>query len=120
MKHLCRRSEPQSFAGTVIQSVFDHFNFLVSNACHLALLGHILPQQAIEVLVGATLPTGKGLGKVARAAQRYINPGVPAEFFAVVVGQGLDPGFKGLERLDVFAPSTHCSAQTASLVAPCF
>ena len=100
MKHLCRRSEPQSFAGTVIQSVFDHFNFLVSNACHLALLGHILPQQAIEVLVGATLPTGKGPGKVARAAQRRINLGMPAKLFAVVVGQGLDPGFKGCECID--------------------
>ena len=61
---------------------------------------HILPQQAIKVLVGASLPTGKGPGKVARAAQRFINPGVPAEFFAVVIGQRLDPGFKRLERFD--------------------
>jgi hypothetical protein len=64
MKHLCRRSESQSFAGALIQSVFDHLNFLVRNACHLALLGHVLPQQAIEVLVGATLPARKGPGKV--------------------------------------------------------
>ena len=95
MKHLCRRSKPQSFAGTVIQSVFDHFNFLVSNARHLALLGHILPQQAIEVLVGATLPTGKGLGEVARAVQRLINLGMPAKLFAVLVCHGIDLGFKG-------------------------
>ena len=100
MKHLCRRSESQSFSGTVIQSVFDHLNFLVSNACHLALLGHILPKQAIEVLIGATLPTGKGPGKVAGAAQRLINVGVPAKFFAVVISQGLDPGLKRLERFD--------------------
>jgi len=81
MKHLCRRSKSQSFAGAVIQSVFDHLNFLVRYICHLALLGHVLPQQAIEVLVGATLPTGKGSGKVARATQRFINPSVPAKFF---------------------------------------
>jgi len=40
MKHLCRRFKSQLFAGAVIQSVFDHLNFLVRNACHLALLGH--------------------------------------------------------------------------------
>ena len=100
MKHLCRRSESQSLSSSVIQSVFDHVNFLVSNACHLALLGHLVPQQAMEVLVGATLPTGKGPGKVARAAQRLINLGMPAKLFAVVVVQGLDPGFKGCECID--------------------
>jgi hypothetical protein len=39
-------------------------------------------------------------GKVTRAAQRFINPGVRAKFFAVVIGQRLDLGFKRLERLD--------------------
>ena len=100
MKHFCRRSESQSFAGAVIQSVFDHLKFLARYVCHLALLGHVLLQQAIEVLVGASLPTGKGPGKVTRAAQRFINPCEPAEFFAVVMGQRLDPGFKRLERFD--------------------
>ena len=61
MKHLCRRSESQSFAGAVVQSVFDYLNFLMRYVCHVSLLGHVLPQQAIEVLVGASLPTGKGL-----------------------------------------------------------
>ena len=100
MKHLCGRSETQSFSGTVIQSVFNHLNFLVCNACHVALLGHVLPQQAIEVLVGASLPTGEGPGKVARAAQSLINLGVPAKLFAVVVSQRLDPGLIWLERFD--------------------
>ena len=100
MKHLCRRSESQSFAWAVIQSVFDHLNFLVRNTCHGPLLRHVLPQQAIEVLVGATLPARKGPGKVTRAAQRFINFGVPAEFFAVVIGQGLDPSLQRVERFD--------------------
>ena len=100
MKHLCRRPESQSFAGAVIQSIFDHLNFLVRYIGHLAFLGHVLPQQAIEVLVGASLPTGKGAGKVARAAQRFINVGVPAEFFAIVKGHRLVPSLKQLERFD--------------------
>jgi len=100
MKHLCRRSESQSFAGAVIQSVFDHLNFFVRNACHLALLGHVLPQQAIEVLVTTSLPARKGPGKVARTLQRFINQCMSAELFAVVIGQRLDPGFKRLERFD--------------------
>jgi len=100
MKHLCRRSESLSFAGAVIQSVFDHLNFLVRYICHFAFLGHVLPQQAIEVLVGASLPTGKVPAKVARAAKRFINPGVPTEFFVVVVSQCLDSGLKRHEHFD--------------------
>ena len=100
MKHLCRRPESQSFAWAVIQSVFDHLNFLVRNTCHGPLLRHVLPQQAVEVLVGASLPARKGPGKVARAAQCFINLGVPAKFFAVVIGQSLDPGLQRVERFD--------------------
>ena len=96
MKHLCWRSISQSFAVAIIQSVFYHLNFLVRNVCYVSLLGHVLPQQATEVLVGAWLPTGK----VTRATQRFINPGVPAKFFAVVIGQGLDPSLQRVERFD--------------------
>jgi hypothetical protein len=100
MKHRCGRSKPHSFVGAVIQSVFDHLNFLARYVCHSSLLGHVLPQQAIEVLVGATLPARKGPGKLARAAQCFINLGVPAEFLSVVVGQRLDPSLQRVERLD--------------------
>jgi hypothetical protein len=44
------------------------------------------------------LPTCKGHGKVTRAAQRFINLGAPADFFAIVKGQRLDPSFKRLEH----------------------
>lgn len=100
MNHLCRPSESQSFARTIIQSVFADLNFLVSNACHRTLLGKIFSNQAIEVLIGATLPTGKGPSKVAGAAQRFSNFDVPTKFFAIVIGHGLDSGFKRLERFD--------------------
>ena len=74
MKHLCRRFESQSFARRVIQAVLDHFNFLVVDIFHQALLGHILAQQPVEVLVGAALPARKRSGKVACAAhQGLIN-----------------------------------------------
>ena len=42
----------------------------------------------------------KGRKKVARAAQCFINLGMPAEFFSVVIGQRPDPGFKRLERFN--------------------
>lgn len=100
IKHLCRCLESQPFTGAVIQPVFDHFNFLVSDIRHRAFLGHILPQQPVEVLVGATLPACKGPSEVARATQRLVYPGVAAKLFAVVIGQGFDPGLEGLERAD--------------------
>ena len=100
MKYLCGRFKPQSFAGAVIQAVFDHFNFPVVDVFHRALLWRILSQQAIEVLVRPTLPTGKRSGKVARALQRFINQRTSAELFSVVVGQRLDYGSEGCERFD--------------------
>jgi hypothetical protein len=63
-------------------------------------LGTYCRSRPFEVLVRASLPTGKGPGKVARAAQRFIYPCVPAEFFAVVIGQGLDPSLQRVERFD--------------------
>ena len=53
MKYLNRRSKSQSYAGAVIEAVFDHLNFLVSHARHLKLLGNALPEQVIKFLVGA-------------------------------------------------------------------
>jgi hypothetical protein len=97
---LCRRSKSQSFARAIIQSILDHLNFVFSYICHLALLWHVFPHQASEVLSGASLPTGTGPDKVTRAAQRIIIHGVPAKFFAEVIVQRLDTGFKRLERLD--------------------
>ena len=105
MKHLCRRSESQAFAGAVIQFVFERLKFLGRYVCHVSLLRHVLPQQAIEVLVAATLPARKGPGKVARATQRFINPGVLTEFFAIVIGQRLDPGFNGLSAWIIAEPT---------------
>ena len=94
MKHLYRHSKPQSIAGAVIQSVFGHLNFIIHYICHPALLGLVMPKQAIGVLVAALLPTGKGLGKITCSAQRLINPTVPAKFFTVVIGQGLEPSLQ--------------------------
>jgi hypothetical protein len=82
MKHLCMCAKSQSFAGAVIQSVFDYLNFLVRYVCHVSLLGHVLQQQAIEALVGASLTTAN----VYHTAKRFIYPGVPAECFAIVIG----------------------------------
>jgi hypothetical protein len=65
-----------------------------------------LPQQATEILVVTTFPARKGLAKVSRrAAQRFINLGVPAEFVPVVIGQLLDPGFNGLRALMIAKPT---------------
>ena len=100
MNHLCRRPKSRSFAGAVIQSVFEHFNIRVVYVFHCALLGQVLAQQTIEVLIRPTLPTSKGPGEVARALQRFINPSMSAELFSVVVCQRLDPGLEGRERLD--------------------
>ena len=81
-------------------SEVDHSNFLVSDVFHCPLLGNILPQQPVEVLIGAALPAGKGPGKVPRTVQCLVDLGVSTELFAVVVGQRFNPGLEGLEHSD--------------------
>jgi hypothetical protein len=86
MKDLCGCFKSHSFTEAVIQSVFEHFDFLVVDIFHWSLLWHILVQQTIGVLVTTSLPVRKGPGKVARALERFINQPMSAELFAVVVG----------------------------------
>jgi len=100
MKYLCGRLESQSFTVSVIQSVFNHSNFLIGDVCHRPLLGNILPQKSVEVLVRAALPACKGPGKAPRAAQRLVNFDMSTELFSVVVGRRFNPCLEGLEHLD--------------------
>jgi hypothetical protein len=108
MKNLCGRIESQSLTGAVIQSAFDHSNFLVSDVCHRPLLGHILPQQSVEVLIGAVLPTGKGPRKVPRAAQGLVNLGMTTELFAILKVSALieKPGAEKLQPSSVTTRAT--------------
>jgi len=96
MKYLCGRLKFHSFAGTVIQSVFDHLNFLVIYVFHRPLLWHIVARQAIDVLVRTALQTGQ----VTRVLQRYVNQRISRELFFVVVGQRVDFDLKACRRFD--------------------
>ena len=59
MKHLCGCFESQSFSWSVIQSVLNHSNFLISDRGHGSFLGDVLPQQPVEVFIAASLPACK-------------------------------------------------------------
>ena len=67
MKHLCGCFESQSFSWSVIQSVLNHSNFLISDRGHGSFLRDVLPQQPVEVFIAASLPACKWSGKVSRA-----------------------------------------------------
>mgnify|MGYP003329294827 FL=1 len=67
MEHLCGCFESQSFSRSVIQSVLNHSNFLICNRRHGSFLGDVLAQQAVEVLIAASLPASKWSGKVSGA-----------------------------------------------------
>lgn len=97
IEDLCGCFESQSFSGAVIQPVFDHCNFLLINRIHRSLFSHILTQQTVEVLVGASLPTRIRPSKLARALQCLVDLEVRGKLFAVVVGERFDPTCKGLE-----------------------
>ena len=63
MKHLCGCFESQSFSWSVIQSVLNHFNFLISDRGHGSFFWDVLPQQSIEVFIAASLPACKWSSK---------------------------------------------------------
>jgi hypothetical protein len=85
----CLESEPLS--GPVIQSVFDHSQLLISDSLHAPLLGNVLPQQTIEVLVAAALPTAIRIGKVGLDAKALIDGLMIRKLLAVVHRQSLHP-----------------------------
>lgn len=101
MKYLWGRLKLQSFAGAIIQSMFDHLNSLVIYVIHRALLWRIVARQAIDVLVRAARQTGQ----VTRVLQRYVNQRISRELFFVVVGQHVDFDLKACKRFDESMPN---------------
>ena len=97
MKHLCGCFETQSFSWSVIQSVLNDSNFLISDRGHGSFLGDVLAQQAVQVFIAAAFPAGKWSGKVSRTLKLFINMCMRCELFAVVIGQRLDSFEQGLE-----------------------
>ena len=97
MKHLCGCFETQSLSWSVIQSVLNHFNFLIADCGHGSFLWNVLAQQAVEILIAATFPAGKWSGKVSGALKLFINMDVRCKLFAVVKGQRFDPSCHGFE-----------------------
>ena len=85
-----RHLESQSFSGSVIQSVFDHSQFLFCDRIHAAFLWDVLAQQAVEVFYAAALPTAKRTSEVSMNDQRLIHLLVVRKFFAVVHRQGVN------------------------------
>lgn len=91
MKHLRGCFESQSFSWSVIQSVSNHSNFLISNHGHGSFLRDVLPQQPVEVFIAASLSACKRSGKVSRALKLFINLAVSCKLFAIVIGQCFHP-----------------------------
>ena len=99
MEYLVGCLESQSFSGSVIQSIFDHSQFLFCDRVHAAFFWDVLAQQAVEVFVAAALPTAIWVSEVGLNAQRLIHLLVVRKFFAVVYRQGLHACAQRLESV---------------------
>ncbi len=73
----------------MIQSVFDHCQFLLSYCFHVAFLWIVLAQQAVEVFVAAALPIAIRVSEVGLSAQGLIHLLLVCKLFAVVHPQCL-------------------------------
>ncbi len=68
---VCLESQP--FSGLMIQSVFYHSQFLISDSFHAPHLGNESAQQTIEVIVATALPARIRIGKVVLDAKGLID-----------------------------------------------
>ncbi len=91
MEHLRGCYESQSLSRSVIQSVLNHFNFLISYPGHGSFLRGVLAQQNVKILIAALLQAGKWSGKVGSALKLFINMCMPCKLSAVVKSQCLAP-----------------------------
>jgi hypothetical protein len=64
MKHFVGGFEPQPLSWSVVQSVLNHSQLFLRHRSQVSLLGHVLTQQAVEVLIAAPLPSAVGVSKV--------------------------------------------------------
>jgi len=86
-----RRPESQSFSRAHIQLTSHLIAIGLGNRAHTHALGEVLPQQPIEVFVGASLPRMVGRGEIAFDGVNHFNDPVVVELRSVVEGDGLEP-----------------------------
>ena len=63
-KHLMGRFEPETFTGSVVESVHGKFNLLLCNGIETTLLGEVLADKSIKVFIGSPLPGSVGMRKM--------------------------------------------------------
>jgi hypothetical protein len=86
-----RRLESQSFSRPHIQLTSHLIAIGLGNRAHTHALGEVLPQESVEVFVGASLPRMVGRGEIAFDGVNHFNDPVVVELRSVVEGDGLEP-----------------------------
>jgi hypothetical protein len=86
-----RRLESQSLSRPHIQLTSHLIAIGLGNRAHTHALGEVLPQEPIEVFVGASLPRMVGRGEIAFDGVNHFNDPVVVELRSVVEGDGLEP-----------------------------
>jgi hypothetical protein len=99
----------------VIETILNHFNFFVAHSIELSALWDILPNQAIGILIGSTLPTGIRPGKVRSTAQSRINRLMHRKLTPVVTGDVLTMCLKGINSSIMAALTTSAVLLGSSL-----
>jgi len=88
-------------AGSVVELVGDGSEVAVAELVEVGALGEVLAQQAIRVLVRASLPWRVRIGEVDPDPGSGLDPLVVEHLVALIPGQGpADTGRQRTERLD--------------------
>jgi len=92
--------EAEAFSGSVVETVHSEGDVLGHDGVETHFLREELADQAVHVLVGATLPGGIGMSEEEVGIKFLGNSFVLSELLAIIGRQGMDAAGKGLEQAD--------------------
>jgi hypothetical protein len=89
IKYLIGRQKSKGFSWAIIQAFHNVLNLPMGQGSDITSFGHILANQAVGILIQASLPNTIGLAKIHGNPQLVGNGLMPCKFFAVIHRQGI-------------------------------
>lgn len=80
----------ECFSGPIVERLDDGLQVGVVEVSQVGFLGQVLPEEAVGILVGASLPGTVGIGEVDVGLEEFFEMFERGKFFSVVHGQGAD------------------------------
>ncbi len=98
----------------MIEAVHGKGDVLCGDGIEAHFLWEELADEAVHILVGASLPRGVGMSEEETGIEFLGDSPVLGELLAIVGRQGMDAAHKGLEQAAIMASETACAVLTGT------